>query len=116
MLYHRVLKCTPFTGSEPIQLIVCPSFFKFYFKKRQMYKIIKDQAFIFHHYFNYEDSTFRIFFSTNRLINFVTLNDSLNGDATYKLIWNDFPCLIVGTTDKDHYYQQRLCSSSTCLD
>ena len=63
-----------------------------------------DQAFVLNHYFNNEDSTFGIFFSTKRLINLVSLSDSLNADATYKLIWNDFPCLIVGTTDKDRHF------------
>ena len=44
----------------------------------------------------------RVFFTTKRLLSIATINKRhLCTDATYKLIWQGFPVLIVGTTDKD---------------
>ena len=49
-----------------------------------------DEPFVLHKQFNYDDSTFGIFFTTNRLLSLIRKSDAVNIDATYKLVlkWN----------------------------
>jgi hypothetical protein len=42
---------------------------------------------------------FAFFISTKRLLNIAAKSTHLHADATYKLIWQGYPVLIVGTTD-----------------
>ena len=55
----------------------------------------------------------RLFFTTRRLIKQAELSKNhICTDATYKLIWQGYPVLIVGTTDKDkkfHPYGLAVC-------
>ena len=48
--------------------------------------------------------TIRIFFTTKRLLKFALTAVNMHADATYKLIWQGFPVLMVGTTDKQNHY------------
>lgn len=42
---------------------------------------------------------FRLFLTTKKLLKNATYTNFLNADATYKLTWENFPVLIVGTTN-----------------
>lgn len=44
---------------------------------------------------------FRFMLSTKYLLSLVSDCKIVHADATYKLIWQGFPVLIVGTTDRD---------------
>jgi hypothetical protein len=53
-----------------------------------------------------EDSMpkFRYFVSTRRLLANASTCTNIHADATYKLIWQGFPVLVVGTTDLDRHF------------
>lgn len=60
-----------------------------------------------------EGNKFRIFISSLRLLNITSQASHINADATYKLIWQGFPVLIVGTTDLNksfHPFGLAICS------
>jgi hypothetical protein len=44
---------------------------------------------------------FRFFITTKRLLQIASRSKKIHADATYKLVWQGFPVLIVGTTDLD---------------
>ncbi|CAF1531286.1 unnamed protein product, partial [Rotaria sordida] len=46
-----------------------------------------------------DGNKFRVFLSTVRLLNIASISSHIHADATYKLIWQGFPALIIGTTD-----------------
>jgi hypothetical protein len=48
-----------------------------------------------------DGNKFRFLLPTKRLLKIVSTSTRLYADATYKLIWQGFPALIVGTTDYD---------------
>lgn len=52
-----------------------------------------------HHEISNDDESFRFFMTTKALIKNVCHANWHNADATYKLLWQGFPVLIVGTTD-----------------
>ncbi len=57
---------------------------------------------------------FRFFVTTKRLLFNATISNKSHADATYKLIWQGFPCLIIGTTDmirQFHPYGFAVCSN-----
>jgi hypothetical protein len=47
---------------------------------------------------------FRFFVSTRRLLTTASTSVNIHADATYKLVWQGFPILIVGTTDLDRHF------------
>lgn len=47
---------------------------------------------------------FRIFVSTKRLLKSASISKKIHSDATYKLVWEGFPILVVGTTDMDRHF------------
>ena len=51
-----------------------------------------------------ESSMFRIFISTKRLLRMAVNAEKLHADATYKLVWQGFPILIIGTSDYDRHF------------
>jgi len=53
---------------------------------------------------NNDGPKFRFFISSKRLLKLVSTSTILNADATYKLIWQGYPVLIVGTTDLDRHF------------
>ncbi len=46
----------------------------------------------------------RISLSTKRLLSLVRYADVLHADGTYKLNWNGYPVLLVGTSDKNRVF------------
>ena len=61
-----------------------------------------------------EGNKFRFFVTTKRLLFNATISKRIHTDATYKLIWQGFPCLIIGTTDmikQFHPYGFAVCSN-----
>jgi hypothetical protein len=75
-----------------------------------------DEAFVCSHEVQYEDeidddenmeengNKFRFFLTTKRLLSIAIKSNKIHADATYKLIWQGFPVLIVGTTDLDRKF------------
>jgi hypothetical protein len=58
--------------------------------------------------------SFRFFVTTRRLLSIAKDAKFIHADSTYKLIWNDFPVLICGTSDKNkvfHPFGLSVCSS-----
>lgn len=53
---------------------------------------------------NVENSVFRFFVSTKLLLNQAVNARILHTDATYKLVWQGFPVLQIGTTDADRKF------------
>ena len=47
---------------------------------------------------------FRVLISTKRLLNTSLKSNSINADATYKLVCEGMPVLIFGTTDQDRHF------------
>ncbi|CAM4800311.1 unnamed protein product, partial [Rotaria magnacalcarata] len=46
-----------------------------------------------------DGNRFRIFISSISLLNIISMSSYVCSDATYQLVWQDYPVLIVGTTD-----------------
>jgi hypothetical protein len=66
-----------------------------------------------------ERSKFRIFISTKRLLKHASGAKKLHVDATYKLIWQGFPVLIIGTSDMDrhfHIFGMAICTNEKTTD
>ena len=60
-----------------------------------------DEPYVINYYVNEgENPTFRFAIGTKSLLKIANLTTNLHADATYKLIWQGFPVLVVGTTDK----------------
>jgi len=68
---------------------------------------------------DFDQKTFRFFVSTPRLMSLLNFSESLQADATYKLLWEGFPVLVVGTSDKNrhfHPFGMAVCSSEAQED
>lgn len=61
----------------------------------------RNEPFVLKTMFNYSDASFSIAISTSNLMNLSTKADFLHADATYKLVWNGFPLLVIGNSDKE---------------
>jgi len=62
---------------------------------------------------------FRLFLSSVRLLNIASVASHINADATYKLIWQGFPVLVIGTTDLNkafHPFGLAICSNEQTKD
>ena len=46
-----------------------------------------------------DKNKFRFFVTTKRLLFDASVWNKIHIDATYKLIWQGFPCFIIGTSD-----------------
>ena len=46
-----------------------------------------------------DKNKFRFFVTTKRSLFYASISNKIHIDATYKLIWQGFPCFIIGTTD-----------------
>ena len=46
-----------------------------------------------------DKNKFRFFVTTKRLLFYASVSNKIHIDATYKFIWQGFPCFIIGTTD-----------------
>lgn len=51
--------------------------------------------------FKSEHESFKFAITTKALLSHLKVAKNIHADATYKLIWQGFPVLLVGTTDKD---------------
>ncbi|CAF1356101.1 unnamed protein product [Adineta ricciae] len=68
---------------------------------------------------DYQGSRFRIFISFLRLLSITLLSSHINADATYKLVWQGFPVLVVATTDLKisfHPFGLAICSNEKTKD
>lgn len=66
-----------------------------------------------------DDEYFRFFMTSKALIEKARGVDSLQADATYKLVWQGFPVLIVGSTDlnrKFHLFGVAVCLTEKTID
>jgi len=75
-----------------------------------------DKAFVISYVINYSDkdeyngdddgdvSQFRVFISTKRLLKVALHSKIVHADATYKLVWEGMPVLIIGTSDMDRHF------------
>ncbi len=62
---------------------------------------------------------FRIFISSVRLLKIASMSQHIHADATYKLIWQGFPALVIGTTDLNkafHPFGLAICSNEKTKD
>ena len=62
---------------------------------------------------------FRFFLSSVRLLNIASVATHINADATYKLVWQGFPVLVIGTTDLNksfHPFGLAVCSNEQTKD
>jgi hypothetical protein len=62
---------------------------------------------------------FRIFISSIRLLHIASISSHMHADATYKLVWQGFPVLIIGTTDMNkafHPFGLAICSNEKTKD
>ncbi|CAF4217845.1 unnamed protein product [Rotaria sordida] len=61
------------------------------------------------------ENKFRIFISSIHLLNIVSMSQHIHADATYKLIWQGFPVLVIGTIDLNkalfHPFGLAICSN-----
>jgi len=64
----------------------------------------ENKAFVVHSHFQYEDKIFGVFVSTNRLMGILHKSKVIQADATYKLNWQGFPVMVVGTSDMDRKF------------
>lgn len=67
----------------------------------------------------FENSVFRFFVSTKLLLRQATDSKILHTDATYKLVWQGFPVLLIGTTDADrkfHPFGLSVCTNERADD
>jgi hypothetical protein len=65
------------------------------------------------------ENKFRFFVTTKRLMKMASKSTKIHADATYKLIWQGFPVLIVGTTDLDRHFHPfgiAVCSNEKTQD
>jgi hypothetical protein len=81
---------------------------------------MKMKAFMISHQMDYGDHpSFRFFMSTKTLIRESQNACHVHADATYKLIWQGFPLLVFGTTDKVrffHIFEMAACGNEQTED
>jgi hypothetical protein len=127
---QQILQALKTAGIDKPKLSVLNSFLGSYRKKKsppivslgelQAYCINKmdvpqneDEAFVVHSQFNYDSKTFGIFVSTKRLIAIAQNSRLIQADATYKLNWQGFPVIIIGSSDMDRKFHQAGISVTT---
>ena len=67
------------------------------------------------------DATIRIFFSTRRLLMLASneYTSHIAVDATYKLVWQGYPAMMIGSTDRGCHYQPfgfAVCTNEETVD
>lgn len=79
-----------------------------------------DAAFVVSYQVVYEEQPFfRFFVSTKTLLKLSCDANHIHADATYKLVWQGFPVLLLGTTDRDrvfHVFGLSVCSKEQTED
>jgi hypothetical protein len=73
-----------------------------------------NKGFIVSYEINYDETSyFRFFVSSKTLLKLAFNVNHIHADATYKLIWQGYPVLVVGTTDKiRQFHPFGLCTCS----
>lgn len=68
----------------------------------------ENEAYVVSHEFDDEEEmNFKFFVSSKRLLKLAVNSKKIHADGTYKLIWQGYPILVVGTTDMNrqfHYF------------
>jgi hypothetical protein len=79
-----------------------------------------DDAYIVSYKIEYEEPTFFRFFMSSKTLLGLSINAKhIHADATYKLIWQGFPVLVVGTTDRQrefHTFGVAVCTNEQIED
>ena len=78
------------------------------------YEIKYENDFCDDNYCSDDGNKIRFFVTTKRLLFNATMSNKIHADATFKFIWQGFPCLIIGTTDmikQFHPYGIGVCSN-----
>ena len=71
------------------------------------------------HSFDPNEQKLKIVISTRRLLNVVQNSEMLQADGTYKLVWQGYPVLIVGTSEKNNTFHPAclaICDSESADD
>lgn len=79
----------------------------------------ENEPFVVNYEGDAETSELRVFISTVKLLTTTAKSDHLAADATYKLVWERFPILVVGTTDAEKRFfltGLAVCSGETAAD
>lgn len=63
-----------------------------------------DDAFVVNWTFNEKDDSFAFVLSTRRLLINVADKTNLSSDGTYKIMWQDFPLIVVGFLDRVKHF------------
>jgi hypothetical protein len=73
----------------------------------------RDKGFVLAKQFDFDAQTFRIAISSKTLLELSTKRNHLHADATYKVNWNGFPLIVIGTTDRHRkFHAVLICISS----
>ena len=83
------------------------------------YKIVYDDEDLEDNEEETNERIFRFFLSSVRLLNVASVATHINADATYKLVWQGFPVLVIGTTDLNksfHPFGLAVCSNEQTKD
>lgn len=73
----------------------------------------QDGAFILGHFYNKDDDSFAFVVSTPRLLQNARGRKNVCADGTYKIVWEEFPLIIVGTIDRMRkFHMLALCLTS----
>ncbi|KAK7601130.1 hypothetical protein V9T40_008571 [Parthenolecanium corni] len=83
-----------------------------------------DQPFVLSHYVlaesnNVEEQDLKVLMSTRRLLNILPTTDMVQIDATYKLNWQGYPVMVVGTSDRNNVFHpiaMAVCKGETAND
>lgn len=59
-----------------------------------------DDAFVLGHLYNKEDDSFAFVITTPRLLENARNRKNVCADGTYKIVWEEFPLIVVGTIDR----------------
>lgn len=83
-----------------------------------------DTAFVLQYYVeaqsrNVDEQYLRIILTTKRLLSLMRTSEMVQIDATYKLTWQGYPVMVVGTSDRNqvfHPFALAVCSAETAED
>lgn len=74
---------------------------------------------VFAESFNVDEQELQVMMSTRRLVRMASKSDLVQVDATYKITWQGYPLIVIGTTDKSHTFHPfgvALCKGETAAD
>lgn len=83
-------------------------------KERSTIPVDEHSVFVVHYEVDYDAPSFRFFLSTKNLIEQSSKSNIVHADTTYKLNYEGFPVLVIGTTDLDRHLHPS--GVSVCTD